>query len=131
MPKPYQDFVRADGSASAKTIYGSKVPHGKVICITEICAVIYTTVVGDYTTSKYINLGMEIQGTKRYHMGRDISENQLVVRSQNCVWLKEGDRPFADFEATAATTTYELVINGLIYDAKELEVSPAKTPSGT
>jgi len=121
MATPYQELVIADGSASNKTIFGSRIPQGKVVCITELCAVVYTTVVGDYNSATYICIGSEIQDKKHYHMGRDIKDVQLVIRSQNCVWLKEGDRPFADFEATADTTTYNLVVNGVMFDVEEMK----------
>lgn len=121
MAKPYQERIRADGVSSLTTVYGSKIPPGKVVCITELTAYVYTDYLGDYTTSKYILLGVEVGGQKYYHMGRDIAATQLVIRSQNCIWIKEGDRPFAEFEATADTTTYEIVINGISYDESELK----------
>jgi len=120
MAIPYQERIQEGGSASNVTFFGSKIPPGKVVCITELCGYIYTDEIGDYNTAKYIALGVEINNNTSWHMARDVGANQLVIRSQNCVWLKEGDRPKMLVEATAATTTYVLVVNGLIYDEEEL-----------
>lgn len=119
MCKPYQELVRAGGSASQSTVYGSRVPNGKVLVVHTLSACIYTTTIGDYETAKFIFLGGEINGKKNYIRGRDIAAASWTAWAQVDMVLKEGDRPFAEYEAIATTETYEFVINGILFDEDE------------
>ena len=120
---PYQERVQHDGVASQATVYGSRIPQGKVAVIHTISAVVYTTNIGDYTTAKFIFVGYESNGEKCYVEGGDINATNTMkgmIVSNRQVVLKEGDRVFAEFETTATTTTYVLVASGYIMDKKDL-----------
>jgi len=119
MCTPYQERVRTTGSASQLTVYGSKVSNGKILIVHTLSAAVYTSAIGDYTTAKFIFLGGEINGAKHYIRGRDIAAASWTAWAQIDMVLKEGDRPFAEYEAIAATETYEFVINGVLFDEEE------------
>jgi hypothetical protein len=116
--EPYEDYVSRTtetGSASAKTVYLEEIPNGFSLSGATITACIYTSALGDYTTAKYINLGIERNGVKHYVMGRDITTNQLVIRNDANLIVPGGWRPFAEFEGTATTVTYEVSVFGVLH----------------
>lgn len=121
MPTVYQDRVQTDGSASDKTFYGSKIPPGKVLQLEGMNAYVYTTVIGDYNSATYIALGMEVNGLNQWINCRDIKDVQTVIKHNGKMYFKEGDRPIAYFEATAASTTYVFCINGILLDKDEVK----------
>jgi len=121
MPTVYQDRVQADGSASNQYVYGSKIPQGKVLKVFQITAHTFTTNLGDYETAKYINLGVQVNDLYCPIRDKDVATTDKVIFSNGIVYIKEGDRPYAYFEATATSTTHILTINGILYNKDEVK----------
>lgn len=119
----YQLTIQSDGSGSAKTVYGDKIPTGKVALIESLAAYVYTTAIGDYTTAKFIFIGFDHEGTIFYVEGEDINATntmRAMVSAKTPIVLNEGDRLLATFEATATSTTYKLVATGWLIDKADL-----------
>ena len=112
MGKPYEDRTQDTGSASVKTLYLKKVPNGFNLLVHQVSAYIYTTVMGDYTTAKYVNVGFERNGVKFYLKGQDVATSDTVIHTRNHFIISSGCRPFATFEDTATTVTYFLEVVG-------------------
>ena len=119
---PYQIRVQASGSASNQTVYGDKIPPGKVAVIESLSAYIFTTAFGDYTTQKFIFLGFEHEGQNCLVEGEDINASntmRAVVSVKTPIVLNEGDRVLAYIEATSTSQTYVLVGTGYLVDEGE------------
>ena len=89
------------------------------IKITRMSAVIFTSVVGDYATAKYITLGFEHAGEQHALKNKDITTSDIVISVNNPCFVVGGDRLFAIFEATGTTETYEVVIQGEVIEDKQ------------
>jgi len=103
------------GSSSDVRMESTKIPAGYYAEIFQIAATIYTTKVGDYTTAKFINIGYIHNGTRNYLRGKDIGASDTVINTRSKIILDEGDSVFVEFEGTATSTKYEVIINGLLH----------------
>jgi len=113
----YHDKTKVKGSASNTTHYLAEVPVGFRLDVKHLAATIYTTTIGSYGTQKYIMLVYDLEGTKYVLYGGRVNagygRNPLVVWTKN-FYIPENAKPFAIFEATSTSETYELMINGTL-----------------
>lgn len=121
MPTVYQDRAQVDGSTSNKTFYANAIPAGKILQLESLHAYLYTDEIGDYTSAKYVAVGMDVNGLKHWLQCADIVVGAIAIAHNGTMFFKEGDRPVCLVEATAKTVTYVLVVNGLLYDKEEFE----------
>lgn len=120
---PYQIRIQLDGSASAATIYGDKIPVGKIAVIESMGVLVYTTNPGDYTTAKFIFLGFEHEGQTCFVEGGDINATNTMkgmISTRTPFVINEGDRVMSYVEATSASQTYVLVATGWLIDVGDL-----------
>ena len=113
----YSDRTQRAGSASVVFVYLDEIPEGQIVTNAVISATIFTTVHGDYTTAKYINIGIERNGVKFYLKGTDVGTGNTVISNSPVVVIPAGWRPFAEFEDTATSTTYEVNVVGRLYSS--------------
>src|SRR3990167_8334395 len=110
----FSEFLTSAGSASDSTLYTRRVKEGRILHVQQISAVIYTTNYGDYTTAKYIAIGIEKGGVNRLIQIQDMNGTYGAGLNLNVdLYLAQGDRIFVKFEATATTTVYEAVVQGV------------------
>lgn len=121
-PKRYAEFVAKNvisimeevaGSAAAVYWYSHRVPQDEVWCINHVGVSMFTTLFGDYTTAKFVAIGVERSG-KLYTVDiRDINTAYGIAnafRTRFC--LLPGDRIFAYIEATSTSETYHISVSG-------------------
>lgn len=113
----YHDREKVQGAASAKTVYLRRIKKGFELHALHFAATIYTSNPGDYTTAKFIYIGYDLNKVKYYLEGHDVQpgsgKNPGVVYVKN-VDIPAGARPFAYFEATSTSQSYEVMINGTL-----------------
>lgn len=114
--KPYTDFNTATGSASVSTVELSKIRSKSIVFVDIVTATIFTTVHGDYTTAKYINIYLQRGSKKFYLKGKDIGTSATVIQTERPFIMVQGDKIVVEFEGTAISTTYEVVLLGKIVD---------------
>lgn len=128
MPTVYLEIVEKAGAASVQDIFGSKVPIGKVLKITQLS--FYQRVTASdllpYETAKYQLIGLEDSGKYAVFRVRDLGTTDDAITPEGVIWCPEGWRPWAQSEATATTNTLHMVVNGLLYDVDELTSGEAK-----
>lgn len=100
------------GSQDVKTLYSKKITHGKIAVITFVGATIMDADRLVQEDTQYIRLGYERNGKKYYIKGQDVSGAGSTVFAEMEIFIREGDRLFADFEAGVDTDIYQLVISG-------------------
>ena len=110
----YSEFLNVKGSTSVQTLYSQKVKQKRILHVKQISVNLYTTLFGDYVTAKYISVGIEHGGVKQQVQLKDNNGTYGGGLNVNVdLFLSQGDRIFVTIEDTAATVTYEVLIQGI------------------
>jgi len=119
----FREFKQVQGSASDQTVYTEPIKAGRILRVEVVSVQTFTTAFGDYVTAKYVAYGIEHSGIKYLFKIADINATYGQEVSDNpYLYLGPNDRLFFTLEATAATTTHQILIQGVFIECPD-EVS--------